>query len=126
MLALTAQENQYEFAIKMLNREEIRAVLFTRKDSLIRNPKDDISPQTKVAFIEGEGLLGFYLPIYQLYGLSFTKENADSLRRTLEMVVCGEADVGVGILALVQSRPELRVLSDRAFSLLEACISLPP
>jgi hypothetical protein len=112
LVANTAKEQGYEFAYaaNIRGQSAFTSAIFARKDSNITS-LGKITADKLVALGNQNDLVGFYLPIYDLYGTKpkIVPNLASSKIRS--MVLCKQADVGVSQVRSIKDNPKLTILS---------------
>jgi len=125
LVAVDAQDNGYEFAVRMMNRDNLKTVLFARQDFQI-DYVQDLTPETRVVLADKNDIPGFYVPIFQLYGKEVSIELVQNLPGIVQKVMSGQADVGAGLENMITRNPNLKILKDRRVSILDDARSIPP
>jgi ABC-type phosphate/phosphonate transport system substrate-binding protein len=125
LVAVDAQDNGYEFAVRMMNRDNLKTVLFARQDFPI-DYVQDLTPKTRVVLADKDDLPGFYVPIFQLYGKEVSLELLPNLLGTMQKVMSGQADVGAGFEEMISRNPNLKILKDRRITILDNARTIPP
>jgi ABC-type phosphate/phosphonate transport system substrate-binding protein len=112
VLAVEARNSNYHYAFRMFpEMPHFQSALFVRQDSPI-NSLDDITPQTTIALGTPNNVPAFRIPLYELFGLSFSADRDNSLQEIIEKVLMGQADVGTGIYSvLAQETDRIRIIS---------------
>jgi ABC transporter, phosphonate, periplasmic substrate-binding protein len=112
LVANTAKEQGYEYAYaaNIRGQSMFTSAIFARKDSNITS-LGKITSDKLVALGNQNDLVGFYLPIYDLYGTKpkIVPNLASSKIRS--MVLCKQADVGVSQVRSIKDNPKLTILS---------------
>jgi Protein kinase domain/ABC transporter, phosphonate, periplasmic substrate-binding protein len=109
-VSVVAVDNNYQFAARMFpEMTETKSVLYVRQDSPIRSI-NDITPQTRVALGDFNSALGFFMPVYDLYGKSFNLSRGNRISRIQDMVLQGRVDVGAGNENRISKIPNLRII----------------
>lgn len=109
-VSVVAVDNNYQFAARMFpEMTETRSVLYVRQDSPIRSIAD-INSQTRVALGDFNNALGFFMPVYDLYGKSFNLSRGNRGSRIPDMVLQGKVDVGAGNENRISKIPNLRII----------------
>jgi ABC transporter, phosphonate, periplasmic substrate-binding protein len=112
LVATTAKEQGYEFAYAANIRGQslFTSAIFARKDSGITS-LGKITPDKLVALGNQNDLVGFYLPIYDLYGTKPKIVPNLAAAKIRSMVLCKQADVGVSQVRSIKDNPKLTLLS---------------
>jgi hypothetical protein len=112
LVATTAKEQGYEFAYAANIRGQslFTSAIFTRKDSKITS-LGKITGNKLVALGNQNDLVGFYLPIYDLYGTKPKIVPNLASAKIRSMVLCKQADVGVSQVRSIKDNPKLTILS---------------
>lgn len=112
LVATTAKEQGYEFAYAANIRGQslFTSAIFARKDSNITS-LGKITPDKLVALGNQNDLVGFYLPIYDLYGTKPKIVPNLAAAKIRSMVLCKQADVGVSQVRSIKDNPKLTLLS---------------
>lgn len=93
LTAIAVSQHQYSPLFPLIGVENLRSVLIVREDSPIR-AVSEIAGKT-VALGEPGSATGYYLPLFNLYGLTLTQFIfPPSPKAILEAVTQGQADVG--------------------------------
>jgi ABC transporter, phosphonate, periplasmic substrate-binding protein len=115
LLALSAREQGYQFAFAPKGRGEFpfETSIFVRRDSSIK-ALGDLTANKVIALGAKEklNLVGFYMPVYDLYGTNPRMKHVDRLSKIPNMVLCKEVDAGVALSRLVKQNPNFTVLSN--------------
>jgi ABC-type phosphate/phosphonate transport system substrate-binding protein len=125
LVAVDAKENGYDFAVRMMNRADLRMVFFINRDIPIEYVQD-LTPNTRVALADKSDLPGFYLPIFDLYGEEVSIQLVPNIPNIVQAVSTGQADAGVGFEEMVKMNPRLKILKDRRTGVLWDGRSIPP
>jgi len=125
LVAVDAKNAGYEFAVRMMDRDNLKTVLFARREFPI-DYVQDLTDKTRVALADKNDIPGFYLPIYQLYGLEVSLELVPNLPDIVQKVLSDQADVGVGLERMTSRFPNLKVLKDRRVTVLDNARTIPP
>lgn len=110
MLSIVAKDNGYSFAGRMFAKSPTpyyQSVLFVRSDSKIRSLAD-LKSTTTIALGEFNSPHSFYMPVYDLYGLSLRVDMGHKGSEIIEMVRTGKADIGAGVFSYLKSNPNYR------------------
>ncbi len=112
LVAATAKEQGYEFAYaaNVRGQSSFTSAIFVRKDSNITS-LGKITSDKVVALGNQSDLVGFYLPIYDLYGTKPKLKPNNSGAKIRSMVLCKEVDVGVSQVRSLKDNPNLMILS---------------
>jgi ABC transporter, phosphonate, periplasmic substrate-binding protein len=112
LVATTAKEQGYEFAYAANIRGQslFTSAIFARKDSKITS-LGKITSDKLVALGNQNDLVGFYLPIYDLYGTKPKIVPNLAAAKIRSMVLCKQADVGVSQVRSIKDNPKLTLLS---------------
>jgi ABC-type phosphate/phosphonate transport system substrate-binding protein len=115
LTAVTAKAQGYEFAFSpdFMGQSSSDSSIFARKDSRIASLKD-ITADKVVALGNQNDLVGYYMPVYDLYGTKPTYKTGNRSSKIMEMVLCKQADVGAGRTQLVKDNPNLTILTSRS------------
>ncbi len=115
LVAATAKEQGYEFAYaaNIRGQSSFTSAIFVRKDSNITS-LGKITPDKVVALGNQSDLVGFYLPIYDLYGTRPKLKPNNSGSKIRSMVLCKEVDVGVSQVRSIKDNPNLTILSSNS------------
>jgi ABC transporter, phosphonate, periplasmic substrate-binding protein len=115
LVAATAKEQGYEFAYaaNIRGQSSFTSAIFVRKDSNITS-LGKITPEKVVALGNQSDLVGFYLPIYDLYGTKPKLKPNNSGAKIRSMVLCKEVDVGVSQVRSIKDNPNLTILSSNS------------
>jgi hypothetical protein len=114
LIALGAREHGYKFAFapKVRGQSSLETSIFVRKDSSIK-ALGDLTANKVIALGNTDNLVGFYMPVYDLYGTKVQMKPGNVLSKIPNMVLCKEVDAGVGPSRLVKQNPNFTVLSNR-------------
>jgi ABC transporter, phosphonate, periplasmic substrate-binding protein len=114
LIALDAREHGYQFAFapKVRGQSSLETSIFVRKDSSIKG-LGDLTASKVIALGNTDNLVGFYMPVYDLYGTKVQMKPGNALSKIPNMVLCKEVDAGVGPSRLVKGNPNFTVLSNR-------------
>jgi hypothetical protein len=116
LIAGSAKEQNYEFGFARKNSRgdsSFNSSIFVRKDSPIVSLKDITADKT-IALGNANDLVGFYLPIYDLYGTTPKIKPNNIMRNIRSMVLCKEVDIGVGSTQSIKENPRLTILTSRS------------
>jgi hypothetical protein len=114
LIALGAREHGYQFAFapKVRGQSSLETSIFVRRDSSIK-ALGDLKANKVIALGNTDNLVGFYMPVYDLYGTQVRMKPGNMLSKIPNMVLCKEVDAGVGPSRLVKQNPNFTVLSNR-------------
>lgn len=114
LMALEAREHGYKFAFapKVRGQSSLETSIFVRKDSSIK-ALGDLTANKVIALGNTDNLVGFYMPVYDLYGTKVQMKPGNPLSKIPNMVLCKEVDAGVAPSRLVKGNPNFTVLSNR-------------
>jgi ABC transporter, phosphonate, periplasmic substrate-binding protein len=114
LIALGAREHGYQFAFapKVRGQSSLETSIFVRRDSSIK-ALGDLTANKVIALGSTDNLVGFYMPVYDLYGTKVRIKPGNQLSKIPKMVLCKEVDAGVGPSRLVKGNPNFTVLSNR-------------
>jgi serine/threonine protein kinase len=117
LLSLAARDRGYEFAFasNIRGQPSFSSSIYVRKDSDISSLKD-INSSKKIALGNRNDLIGFYQPIYLLYGTSPSIESNYTFPTIRSMVLCKRVDIGVGPTQGIQEDPKLTILATSSVS----------
>ncbi len=116
LVAGSAKEQNYEFGFARKNSRgdsSFNSSIFVRKDSPIVSLKDITADKT-IALGNANDLVGFYLPVYDLYGTTPKIKPNNNMRNIRNMVLCKEVDIGVGSTQSIKENPQLTILTSRS------------
>jgi ABC transporter, phosphonate, periplasmic substrate-binding protein len=114
LIAIGARKHGYQFAFapKVRGQSSLETSIFVRKDSSIK-ALGDLTANKVIALGNTDNLVGFYMPVYDLYGTKVQMKPGNVLSTIPNMVLCKEVDAGVGPSRLVKQNPNFTVLSNR-------------
>jgi phosphonate transport system substrate-binding protein len=114
LIALGARDHGYQFAFapKVRGQSSLETSIFVRRDSNIK-ALGDLKANKVIALGNTDNLIGFYMPVYDLYGTQVRMKPGNVLSKIPNMVLCKEVDAGVGPSRLVKQNPNFTVLSNR-------------
>jgi hypothetical protein len=115
LLAVSARDQGYQFAFAPKGRGEFpfETSIFVRRDSSIKG-LGDLTANKVIALGAKEklNLVGFYMPVYDLYGTNPRMKHINSMAKIPNMVLCKEVDAGVAPSRLVKQNPNFTILSN--------------
>jgi serine/threonine-protein kinase len=112
MLSSFSKNNGYTFAARMFPDRPpyYQSALFVKADSSI-DSLNDIQPSTVVALGETISASSFFMPVYELYGKTFTVNAGNRGQDIVRLVKRGEADIGAAAYGdSVTKDKDIRVL----------------
>ncbi len=114
LLALNAKNQGYlfGFAAKVRGESSYETSIFVRKDSKIK-ALGDLNASKVVALGNPDNLIGFYMPIYDLYGTQVQTMHGNRLSQIPNLVLCKKFDAGVAQSRLIKDNPNFTILSSR-------------
>jgi serine/threonine protein kinase len=112
LLAVTAKDQGYRFAFdsNLRGQPNFSSSIYVRKDSRIASLQD-INSSRKIALGNRNDLVGFYQPIYLLYGTNPSIQSNYNFSKIRSMVLCRQVDLGVGQTQGIQEDPNLTILA---------------
>ncbi len=112
MLSSYSKSQGYSFVARMFPHSPYyQSALFVKADSPMRS-LNDIRPSTVIALGETRSASSFFMPIYELYGKTFTVNMNNRGQEIVQMVKRGEVDMGAAAYGdtVKKEDKEIRVL----------------
>lgn len=117
LVATVAKDQGYKFAFasNLGGQTNFSSSIYVRKKSDIVS-LNNINSSKKIALGNRKDLVGFYQPIYLLYGTNPSIESNYNFSKIRSLVLCRRVDIGVGPTQSIQQDPTLTILATSTVS----------